>query len=304
LKLLFDNFVKDLPDVPSFNCFRLKDINPLGLTEKTRFIQAPNESMRILHDRLIKYLRKLKVEFPFATGAGPKDSPVKNVTLHRKNRYFYLTDIENAYSSVNGEKLASILCSLDSRLADQEKEVLNFLQKYCLTPQGGLITGAPASPDLFNIYTGILLDRLLEGLCRTFSLTYTRYLDDLIFSSAKVSIGKRKRRAIRKLIGVSGFKVSHRKSRVYDLKKGPITINGVGLELGGRIFLPRHFLKKIRGLLHRAMAKGDVNPSVINGMMGVFCDLTDKRNLNRTEQQILKQYRAYRAWLKWGIKPN
>lgn len=260
--------------------------------------------MSILHKRLIRYLRALKVPLPSATGCRHKDSAVKNVMRHNQNRYFYLLDILNAFPSVNIELLTQILCKIDSRLTSQEKEVLSFLQKYCVSPQGGLVIGAPASPDLFNIYCGILIDPLLEYLCRGYSLTFTRYLDDFTFSSSKVPIGKRKRRAIRKTITAAGFSVNHRKSKVYDLKKGAIKINGVGLEFGGRIFLPRHYLRMIHGLSHRAITGEDIRPNKIHGMMGVFWPTIVDNNLNKTEQVLVAKYRAFVAWSKYGIEAN
>jgi hypothetical protein len=296
--LLLENLTKNLPGAPSFERFILLDKNPLGRTTQFRICERPNESMRILHKRLIHYLRSLKIDLPFATGAKPGDSPLKNVMLHRHNRYFYLTDIRNAYLNVNGKRLASILCEVDRRLVGQEEEVFNFLQKYCLSSQGGLIIGAPASPDLFNLYAGNLIDRPLASLSKRYSLTYTRYLDDLTFSSSKVPIGKRKRKAIRTIIETAGFKISHRKSQVLDLKKGTIEINGVGLEWGGRIFLPRDYTRKISGLLHLALRGRNINPNKIHGMMGVFLALTDRRNLNETERKIIKKYQAYRRLIK------
>jgi hypothetical protein len=302
--LIFENLTENLSGIPSFESFHLTDKNPLSGTKKNRTCNKPNQAMDTLHQRLIIYLRSLKKTLPFATACRPKNSPRKNIQLHSKNRFVFATDIRNAYTNVNGIKLTLILCNLDPKLKEKQREVLNFLEKYCLSPEGGLVTGAPASPDLFNIYAAILLDESLGLLCQKYGITFSRYLDDLLFSSSKVRIGKRKRKEIRKIIESAGFEVNHRKSMVWDLKKGPVVINGIGLELGGRIFLPRHFLEKIRGLLHRAMVKKDVNPNTINGLMGVFFSITDRRKPNQIEQKIIKSYRSYRRFIKWGIMPE
>jgi len=289
---------------PAFETFTLLDKNPLGDTTKFRVMRKQNEAMRILQERLMRHLRKLKINLPFATGARPGNSPLRNMKRHCRNRYFFITDVQNAYPSVDSKKLAEILCKVDPALAEKERETSDFLKKYCFSPGNGLIIGASASPDLFNLYAGILIDRPLIYLCKRYSLTYTRYLDDLTFSSSKVPIGKRKRKIIRKIIKAAGFKISHRKSKVLDLNKGPIEINGVGLEYGGRIFLPRHFTRKINGLIHRAMTIGDIPQAKIHGIWGVFRGLTDRHNLNRTEQKLVKKYRAYCRFIKLGIKPT
>jgi len=291
-------FLENLPDYPSFTECWLRDQNPLSGVSQKRHIYMPNKSMSILHKRLINYFRNLKVPLPFAFGARPKNSPLKNVWWHRHNRYFYLLDLSKAYSSVSCEKLTSILGFLDEQLKNFEQEVYKFLDEYCFWFGRGLVTGAPASPDLFNIYTGILLDRPLGELCKKHNLTFTRYLDDLAFSSSKIPIGKRKRQEIRTIIKGAGFEVNHHKSRVCDLKISSIVINGVGLELGGRIFVPRYYLRKIKGFMHKLKSGSDLEKSgkqTLNGMMSAFWGVTDRKRLNKTEQKLVKKYQALMA---------
>ncbi|TSC64328.1 MAG: Retron-type reverse transcriptase [Parcubacteria group bacterium Gr01-1014_106] len=222
----------------------------------------------------------------------------ESLPQHRYNRYFFLTDLQSAYQNVDGKKLAEVLCGLDPRLSAEREEVYGFLTQFCLDPKGGLVVGAPASPDLFNIYAGKLLDEPLAALCEQYGLTYSRYLDDLAFSSRTESIGEKKRKKLRAVIRTAGFSISDHKTHVMDLAKGPIIITGVGVELGGRIFLPRHYLRMIRGLIHRAMHVGDVCEHRIHGMMGVFRSSSHKHNLNRTEIKLLFAYRLYQRFLR------
>ena len=300
--MFLEKLIEDLPGIPSFEPFLLRDRNPLGRTMKLRVCQKQNEAMKILHQRLIKYLRTLNIELSHATGCRIGNSPVKNVRIHRKNRFFFLTDIQDAFLNVDGRKLALVLCSLDPRLAGKQEEVFVFLRKYCLSPNDGLVIGATASQDLFNIYAGILIDLQLVEISRRHGLIYTRYLDDLTFSSSKIPIGKRKRRFIRTIVEKTGFVLNDRKSRVLDLKKGTIEINGVGLEWEGRIFLPRDYTRKILGLLHSALNGKDIDPNKIHGIMGVFFDLTERKDPNQIERKIIQKYQAYRRLIKWGIK--
>lgn len=287
--------LEGLSGTPEFQTFPLRDKNPLGGTEKVRLIRAPNKAMRFIHARFIKQLRRLRVDLPYATGARPGNSVRWNVLRHSRNRFFYLVDIHSAYQNVDEERLAQILTGVSSNV--EVEEVLLFLKNFCLVPEGGLAVGAPASPDLFNIYASILIDRPMAELCQKHHLTYTRYLDDLTFS-AKRRIGWRKREAIREIIKQAGFEVSHRKSVVADLWKGPVKINGIRLEFGGRIMLPRDYLRKIRGLIYLAMTR-PVDEQVhhqICGMMGVFWSSTPSRSynsLNSTERKIVRMFQCY-----------
>ncbi len=291
---------------PEFRTFRYVDKNPLGGTKKIRTIGDPNEPMRILHARLICELRKLKIRMDYAFGAQPGKSVRESVRQHLKNRYFYLTDIMNAYQSVDGRKLTEILSAANPELFGEEEETAEFLAKYCLSQKGGLVIGAPASPDLFNVYAAVLMDGKMMELSEKHHLIYTRYLDDLSFS-AKQPIGWRKRAAIREAMKEAGFQVNNRKSTVADLKKGPITMNGVRLEWRGvnspaRMMLPRFYLRKIRGLARIVFKRNVDLYRKLAGMMGVFRDSThDARRLgamNTTELKLVRRFRECQAIAK------
>ena len=296
--MAFENLVLgiDFLDEPTFLSGSLKDINPLSGVQTRRHLDKPNDAMRVIHHRLQTYLRHLSIEQPYATGCLPNCSPRKNVAIHRKNRFFYLIDLRRAYRSVKVTKLAKVLCEADPSLNGQRKEVKAFLEKYCMSRFGGLATGAPASPDLFNLYCLYLIDKPLEMLLSENNLTYTRYLDDLTFSASE-PITRKQRRAIREVIQKAGFDVHHLKSEVSDLQKGPIFINGIGLELGGRIFVPRDFINFLRGLIHKGLrGQFELWPQ-IEGGMSVFKGIIKGRKLNQTEAEILGKYKEFRRLL-------
>jgi RNA-directed DNA polymerase len=294
---MFIDKLPKLPGTPTFNKFMLKDRNVLGRTEKTRQIYAPNEAMRILHRWIIRYVRELQPQLPHATGARPGCSPKKNVERHRRSRYFYLVDASSAYLNVNLEELTRVIMRCDETFRRRFDEVIAFLTQYCSADGVGLATGAPASPDLFNLYAGLVIDIRMAPLCKQYGLTYTRYLDDFTFSSPKVPIGARKRRAIRSMIEGAGLPISHHKCVVHDLRRSTLEINGVGLEFGGRIFLPRHFTRRVRGAIHLAR-QGRISPQKLAGLMGVYFSTTELFRRKRTDMKLLREYALYRKELK------
>ncbi len=298
--MFIDTFIEDLPAEPAFSFFYINDVNEVSGQKKKRKIGNPNEAMRIVHARFRRYLRfiaEIKNYLSYARGALPFCSPLKNIRQHSGHKYFYWIDTKNAYLNVDGKLLAQALAIIDQNLDGQENEIYEFLKKYFLSENGGLIIGGPASPDLFNIYGAHLIDHKMGKLCDQFGIKYTRYLDDLIFSSNLV-IGGRKRQAIRRIIIEAGLTINHRKTRIYDLRKGPVAINGIGLRLGGATFLPRHYLRKLRGLLHLANngRLNGISRNRLNGMLGTFLGPIPKNrffNLNRTEQKLLGQIRRF-----------
>lgn len=297
--MFFDNMLRNVRELmappfnmpaPTFRRFQFVDWNPLRQTVKYRTLYAPNKTMFSLQRRFLLWLRSRQIHLPCAYGSRKGCSPLLNVKRHQWNRYFYLLDISNAYQNIEARKLAELVCDCDSSLIGEEDKMHEFLQQYFLLPDGGgLATGGPASPDLYNLYAGILLDRRLQELCKQYGITYTRYLDDLTFSS-KGPIGPRKRLAIRRLIQSCGFPLNLNKCVKADILKQAVVINGIGLKGKGRIFLPRHYLRRLRGLLHLATFTTAISSPKVQGMMGVFFSITDRNCMNRSEWKVLKAY--------------
>lgn len=329
--MLIQKLLEGITGTPKFDRFRYKDFNPLADTTKYRMIGAPNADMRVIHARLIKNLRSLPVDHQFSVGARPGGNPIRNVRRHRhtavirefpayvSNRHFYLVDLTDAYGHVDAHRLAEILHSFSEWSERSVEEIEAFLKTYCFAPATdeeveearqqelwpirrgriGLVQGGPASPDLFNLYAAIDLDAKLAPLCAKYQLVYSRYLDDLTFSSRYDRIGKRKRVELLRVIRAAGFHINTRKSQVIDVWRGPVVINGVAMDRTGRLYLPRWYLRKLRGMLHMAMQTGEPPPVKAHGHMGVFLGTLPRvRNMgyaprNQTERDLIERYRAY-----------
>jgi RNA-directed DNA polymerase len=306
---LFDNIEPSPGEYPAFDAFHLQDKNRVSGVTKWRQIYAPNQPMRRVHHHVIKELRHLQHaswgRSPWATAVLPGSSPLGNVERHRRKRYLYLLDLHSAYDNVDVGKLSKILARLESGLSGllfsdptDVAQIYCFLKRYCMSPSGGLMTGAPSSPDLFNIYADERLDRPISRTIRKWGLTYSRYLDDLTFSSDS-PIGERKRAAILNIIRAAGFDISYRKAKVYDLTKSAVSINGIGLDLNGRTFVPRHFLRKINHTIYLAKL-GLVSPERVAGYMGVYWSSTprDHNHRNQSERHTLVLFNDYQACLR------
>lgn len=276
----------------AFETFTLWDENPLSGHCKYRKIYNPNEAMRKIHGQLILYLRRLVPKIPYATAFLPGSSPWRHVQRHRKNRFFYHLDIHDAFGTVVLEQMVGILVNLDHRY--EKNKLADFLSKYCFCERG-LTVGGPSSPDLFNIYCWKLLDGPLSKLCEKWDLTYSRYGDDMTFS-ADEQIGCKKRKQILEIILDAGFQINHRKSFVKDIQKGPVPICGLGLDKTGRIFLPKDYMTKIRGLVHTGMFDPRME-SVVGGRVGLFLNLFKRdplRPTTRGERKILAEYKKFK----------
>lgn len=197
---------------------------------------------------------------PSATGCVKESNPLINAKKHSKGEHFYITDFSHAYQSVDLRRLALLLVFIEKYSyykADYSLDmfVRNELAHFALSNDPlfakmesfvqiafggyrgeGIAVGGPLSPFLLNLYCEVFLDRRLRYYFYRKenkqepekSVTYTRYVDDLVFSSG-VRINDKERGAIRRMISEAGFKINHRKSFVLDRKKGAVFVTKVGL---------------------------------------------------------------------------
>ena len=189
---------------------------------KGRIVFEPSEEVSLIHKEFLMGIGK--VHFPDQCDC---------VRPHLKNRFFLKIDLRDAYDSVSAFDAEVIL---DLPFGDD--------WVYFFHQNGGLIQGAPASPALFNLYCCETLDRHLEEYSYVNCLTYTRYVDDLFFSS-QGRIGKKRRWAIRDAVRKGGFLVNEKKTMLVDNKHAKITY--VGMKIYRGIARPtREFLVKLR----------------------------------------------------------
>ena len=292
-----------------------------GIAKKNR-IHDPNGAMREIHSRLIRLLRDQE--------HWPRwliRSTAENIQPHLGNRFFYQIDIRNAFESVRVGPMVEALLWLNRTWRPYQAAWKVFLERHCFAPSGGLMRGAPASPDLWDLFAAFHIDRQLlrernPGSRRVVwseHMTYTRYVDDLTFSTnfggydlKHGAIGRRRAGHVLGVVRAAGLDVNHRKSLRLDLRKWPTTTTGIRIALTspggwvgtnyhapqGRAYVPRPFLSQLAGLLHRAL-RGDesISPDRVNGLMSVFWapwgGRTDPSALNRRERRVLDMFERW-----------
>ena len=102
----------------------------------------------------------------------------------------------------------------------------NGEERFFFHKENGLIQGANASPLLFQLFCSVTIDQELLDYCEPRNITFTRYVDDLLFSSQR-SIPRSARKVIRKLITKHGLVINPKKDKVFSLWSKEIKLLGI-----------------------------------------------------------------------------
>lgn len=290
-----------------------------------KITHIPNKSLRHVHERILvlfdSYGVNRKKNFPhaFAWVAGTSE-PVNQALLFHKRKdtgffpqYWFVTDIKDAYESVDIARLAVIL-SLLMKAEVLPLELKPILEKFCQGSSGGLARGFSTSPLLFNVYAGELIDQMLFLAALQCGCKFCRLGDDIIITST-LPIGRRKRKRFLNIIREAGFTISVKKTRYINLKvQKTFKIFNVMVKntiLGATILPSKTTERKMRGMLFAEknrridlIDKEDLR-NKINGWNG-FCKIpggmTRKRYTKIVEgyKNLREKIRQEKAFLKQG----
>lgn len=165
---------------------------------------------------------------------------MSNAWPHVKKKEVLTIDLKDFFPSISASAIKNVFESEIFQYNSQLATALTLL----LTYQGKLPTGAPTSPVISN-FICLSLDHDLNHFCEEHGLTYTRYADDLTFSSM-YSFTDDQVLDIINLIRGHGFRINEQKLRLKPwCRKQTVT----GLTVNQRINVNRSFLKKTRAML-------------------------------------------------------
>ena len=124
-----------------------------------------------------------------ATGFVPGKSIVDNAKQHVGKNYVYNIDLKDFFHSFDRSWVKYGFMIKPFNLGKEKEELAFLLASLCTHPfeiDGEIKTvlpqGAPTSPSITNILC-VKLDKRLNGLAKRFGITYSRYADDISFSS-------------------------------------------------------------------------------------------------------------------------
>lgn len=210
-----------------------------------RELAEPDANLKRQQKNLVGWLRGFGLhESRVAHGFIPYKNIVSNARLHVGKKYVFKMDFSNFFPSIKDYMLESCL----ARYGVPEEHIQEIIYLACL--DGSLPQGSPASPYLSNIYLKFFDYRIL-CLASKMHCTYTRYADDLAFSSDEEAI-KGIKKPVKVIVEDVGLKLNEKKCHLLTTNKSQkIT----GVVVNEKINFPRYLRDMIRAWGHRIYTK-------------------------------------------------
>ena len=243
-----------------------------------REISAPTGDLKYVQTKLlqslIKYQETIIKEYGIKTnishGFEKNKSIITNATIHRNKRYILNIDLHNFFGSFHFGRVRGFF--LKNKYFKLPLEVATvFAQLTCYN--GVLPQGAPTSPVITNFICRILDNRLLK-IAKKYKLDYTRYADDLTFSTNKkdfIEIYEDFIEELKKEIEHSGFTINDKKTRLLYRNSSQIV---TGLVVNKKINVHQEYYRKTKAMAHALYFKGmfsiDGKPGTLNQLEGRF----------------------------------
>jgi RNA-directed DNA polymerase len=179
-----------------------------------------------------------------------------NAHPHAANRFLLKMDFKDFFPSIKSEDFKQFIFEHPQGVQwnEQEIEFLTRILFWKRERKGDLrlSIGAPSSPMLSNILLH-RFDEEVSSMCATFNVVYTRYADDLSFSTNRQGILKRIEKNIPQICTRLKYPrlLVNRKKTVHVSKKGARRITGLILTNEGHVSIGREKKRLIRAQFHR-----------------------------------------------------
>lgn len=248
---------------PKNNKNRYYSFNIRKKSGTLRTIHAPNKGLKAIQKCLNVILQAVFEPHQAATGFIPGKSVVDNAKIHIGKNYVYNIDLKDFFPSIEKARVYSRLKFPPFNLDNERSKLSNIIAGLCCQEmeverlahghwikktEFVLPQGAPTSPTITNIICE-RLDRRLAGTAKRFGLSYSRYADDITFSSNHNKYQKDGEflREVERIITDQNFIIKDDKTR---LQKKAYRQEVTGLLVNRNVNVQRRYVKEIRMWLY------------------------------------------------------
>jgi RNA-directed DNA polymerase len=217
-----------------------------------RLIHHPSKRLKSLQRWLLANVIENLPVHQAARAYRKGQSIFANASIHANSRYLLRMDLSNFFPSITQVDIAKYIVDRAAFFSGWTPHDIDVFCK--LVCRDSVLTiGAPTSPALSNAIC-YEMDAQLEALCVKSQVTYTRYADDLFFSTTHrntlPALEANVAQVITDLKIPGGLKININKTR-HSSRRGARRVTGVVLGSDGQPYIGRGFKRKIRALIHR-----------------------------------------------------
>ena len=239
LNLIID---KDISD-----SYRLQEISKKNGVRLLHCMNKNSNLYKLQKNLLKRFLEDIPLSedcYGFVKGKSYFDFLNKHTYSDRSSRNFLKIDIKDFFQSVSSEEIKQSLSQyIKTESVEVDKEILNYINRI-VTINGVLPQGAVSSPTISNIVFRRIDIRFIK-YCDKLNVKYSRYADDILFSSeSNIVLKAFFLNTITKILRENNFEVNFLK-----VKKSSDEIRFNGYIIGKEVRLSR----KKNALLNRVL---------------------------------------------------
>lgn len=248
----------------------------------TREICAPNKKLKNIQRKLLKCLEDVYHVKPAVYGFVPGKCFVDNAQMHCRQKVVCNVDLKDFFRQIHFGRVKGMLVHKPYELGEEAAMVIAQLVCY----QGYLPQGAPTSPVIANMVCAPL-DTQLTKFAKKYHMRYSRYADDITFSSHRTEFPDAliRKKDVEVVLGEEFLDIMKTNSFTINYNKVYLRSENERQEVTGLIVnefvnLRRSYLKNIRAILHNCECVG--LPSTI-------VKYVEEENVNPIARSIVKQ---------------
>lgn len=242
-------------------------------TSGTRTIAQPTAELKKYQRYLVSIFTPIlpvhKNAFAYVQGKSIKD----NALVHSSNSYFLKMDFSNFFNSITPNIFWNFFEETNIKFSGLDRILLSHLlfwkpSKY----QQNLVLsiGAPSSPLISN-FCMYKFDILISEVCSKNNISYSRYADDLTFSTNTANNLSNLPLIVSKLLKElygNSMEINLLKTS-FSSKKHNRHITGITITNDGKLSLSRKKKRYIRHLIHKFMMKS-IETNELQYLRGYF----------------------------------
>lgn len=204
---------------------------------------------RVIHEDVLTRLPVHKAAHAYRKGLGLR----KHASVHSTSHYMLRMDFKNFFESISAEDIENFFSENSLLISSEWGKEDTLLLRKIVCYKSSLTIGSVTSPTISNAIC-YELDLIVDRLCLSKGVKYTRYADDLYFSTDKPNVLKEIEKNIHivvsKLRKPNALKINNSKTH-HSSKKNKMSVTGLVITNDGQVSIGRDKKRKIRSMVHQ-----------------------------------------------------